>query len=422
MKFSIEWQDDALNAAPEERATVADLRLWIGGQNVTLHIIDDVTEDHLTLALHSLAEGLAHEWWTLFGARDRTISLIRHRMGYAVPDVRMSFDGAAFEIGAFQRTYDNPSIRFWSGPSEVLNRSMAEETLEGFISVVIERLSARTQDGTALCLRWKRVQESRLHPEEASFCESAGALGLDPYQIDEAAAASIERAANRFSAEPLAELLAGTGPRRVEAVLDWVDAVERGPAYKSRVPELRDVAVQAEKSAPHKPTDPAWALGYRRARATRKALALADIHRFRKHKSLASVFGAGDRFSLAPRIDGIRALRHDDGDVTRIHLRDHGRAPFARTAELFTFARAVGDVICFPLPSRSPINDLHDAMRQAAGRAFAAEFLAPVEEVLSMRNDGHDVSAIADEFAVGEEVIYRQIENAPRIRTACASS
>lgn len=66
------------------------------------------------------------------------------------------------------------------------------------------------------------------------------------------------------------------------------------------------------------------------------------------------------------------------------------------------------------------MNDLPFASRQACGRAFAAEFLAPVDEVRSMREDGLDAISIADEFGVSTEVVARQLENAERIRQACA--
>jgi Zn-dependent peptidase ImmA (M78 family) len=65
------------------------------------------------------------------------------------------------------------------------------------------------------------------------------------------------------------------------------------------------------------------------------------------------------------------------------------------------------------------VNELHDAYRQAAGRAFAAEFLAPIEEILSMRRDGRDIQTIADEFSTSTAVIDRQLENAQRITEAC---
>lgn len=66
------------------------------------------------------------------------------------------------------------------------------------------------------------------------------------------------------------------------------------------------------------------------------------------------------------------------------------------------------------------MNELREAPRQACGRAFAAEFLAPIEEILFMREDGHDVHAIADEFGVSAATVARQEENAGRIRQACA--
>ena len=63
---------------------------------------------------------------------------------------------------------------------------------------------------------------------------------------------------------------------------------------------------------------------------------------------------------------------------------------------------------------------LHQAERQAAGRAFAAELLAPVESVLDMAHSGCDVDEISGSFHVSPQVIARQIENQDRIREACA--
>lgn len=60
MRHSIEWQDDAVNAAPEERATVGDLRLFIRDKNVTQHLLDGQVGDHVTIAPYGLAHGLVH--------------------------------------------------------------------------------------------------------------------------------------------------------------------------------------------------------------------------------------------------------------------------------------------------------------------------------------------------------------------------
>jgi len=59
-------------------------------------------------------------------------------------------------------------------------------------------------------------------------------------------------------------------------------------------------------------------------------------------------------------------------------------------------ARHSGDVVCFPGSEGAPVNELRSAYRQATGRASAAEFVAPVTEVLSMREDGRDMVSIAE--------------------------
>jgi len=88
-------------------------------------------------------------------------------------------------------------------------------------------------------------------------------------------------------------------------------------------------------------------------------------------------------------------------------------------AHLFAMARAVGDAACFRHTSLAPVKDLHNTVRQAAGRAFAAEFLAPIDEIRSMRDDKHDLVTIANEFSVSTAVIERQLETEHRIHAAC---
>lgn len=51
MKHSIEWHDDGINAAPEERLTVGDLRLFVERKNATQHLLEGQPGDHVTVAL-----------------------------------------------------------------------------------------------------------------------------------------------------------------------------------------------------------------------------------------------------------------------------------------------------------------------------------------------------------------------------------
>lgn len=420
MRYSADWREDAVNVDVEERATLAEFRLWLNDQNVCFHLCGTTSTDYIVIPLCSLANGLAHDWWTIFGGRDADISLTRYRNGYVFPDIRLAFDGAAFEMSAHQRIYRNPDLRFWAGQAEVLARAQAEDHLSSLIADVLDRLESRGVPNTGLASRWARVQASRDDPEEAEFCEAAGALGLDPYSIDGERAHAIEEASHRFSGEPLTEFLAGARLTDQRKLVDWIDGVERRPLEASHVAGLRAAAEEARKLAPAKDNEKSWALGYRRARALRRALGLPDGRRFGSFEVLARHLGASESFELAPSVDGIRLLRNDQRGEVCLHMRGHGRDVEAVAGHLFTFARGVGDVACFPTPQRSPVNDLHSAYRQAAGRAFAAEFLAPLNELKDMMAGGRDTVSIAEEFAVSTTVVERQIENEKRIEAACA--
>lgn len=418
MKHLIEWQEDAENVAPEERATVADLRVWLNEINVTQHLNDNISCDYVTVALYGLAHGLAHDWWTIFGARDRDISLTRYRSGYLVPNLNFRFDGAVFEIVAKQHVYRNPDVRFWAGPTEIMPREDGEAILTDLIETVLSRLDAAGIPETGAHLRWHRVQASRGTPE-ALFCEAAGGLGLDPYGINDEAAAFIENAEGLFEGEPLVDFVTGAANVNQSRLLDWVQRMLDDRSSQYRVPELEDVVQDTVNASPHGSAG-AWATGYRRARAMRRVLDITQAKKFASFQDVAKLLGAGSNYNLAPRIDGIRALRSKRPDGPQIHLRNHGDSAEAQAQHLFAMARTLGDAACFPDYRLAPINGLHNAYRQAAGRAFAAEFLAPVDEIRSLLGDQHDLITIADTFAVSTNVIELQIENAERIDAVCA--
>jgi hypothetical protein len=417
-RHSADWIEEVPNAAPEERATVADLRLFLSEQNVTMHLRGEQAFDHITISLYPIAEGLAHDWWTIFGDRDRQISLTKYRSGFVLPDVRFQFDGSAFEISALQRTYRNPDVRFWGAANEVLTRADAEHVLDDFISSILGRLTGRVPN-TGAALRWARVQASRQDAEEAAFCECAGALGRDPYEVDISISDLINDAARIFTSEPLNEFLAGAKSFSASNLLQWIRKAESRSTGKSTVHNISAVANAVSLEAPARASERPWALGYRRARAIRRHMGISQSSRFTTLSALARQFGASHNFEPADKIDGVRALRSNHNGNVSIHLRDHGSSPHAEEAARFSFARAVGDIACFPEPTRAIVNELHFATRQAAGRAFAAELLAPIEEIKSMLADRHDTITIAEEFGVSTVLIDRQIENAPRIAEAC---
>ena len=122
-------------------------------------------------------------------------------------------------------------------------------------------------------------------------------------------------------------------------------------------------------------------------------------------------------FERSESLSGVDAVVSRGANV-HIHLRkpEYGPPWF----ENFNLARAIGDAVCFPDQGVSVVNGLHGAERQAAGRAFAAEFLAPVDVVWGMAQEGYDIGEIAGRFVVDPRVVQRQIENRRRIEQACS--
>jgi hypothetical protein len=418
LKHSIEWLDDAENAVPEERATVGDLRLWLNGQNVTTHISGSDLDDHVTVALFGLVNGLAHDWWTIFGSRDREFSLRRYRTGYLLPDVRFYFDGAAFEVSAHECAYVDPDLRFLSGTQEVLSRADGEAWLGGLITDTLARLKDRGLPTNSAAIRWERVQSSR-RSRERFFCEAAGSLGLDPYNIADKLAGFIESAELVFDDEPLIEFVSDAANVDQARLIGWVERMMRIKGHQYRLAELRPIVDQLARNAQPHASGQAWAIGYRRARAMRRALHLKPSQAFASFIELAEKLGSKN-FTLAPKVDGINALRREGAHGINVHIRNHGERDFAPSMHLFALARAVGDAACFPSEEAAPINSLQNAYRQAAGRAFAAEFLAPIDEIQSMRADDKDQYTIASTFSVAPQVVYHQLENKKRIAQACA--
>lgn len=422
MRFSTEWFEGAPYSAPEENATAAVLRILLGNVDLTEHSEPGQTEvsSGLVMPTYSLAHGLARDWWTIFGAREGEYRLAQHRLGYAMPDVRFHFDGRDFHVRSEAVQYRNPAVRFWPQlEPEVLTRPIAEKAISELINDTIAQLREKEQAGSGLQLRWEWVQDSRQSASETSFCEAAGALRVDPYSIDDHSTKLIEQSSGLFEGEALIEFLGGVGRAKGQDAVSWIRAADRRPANESRLPRLRSLADKVAIDQPERDGEPMWSLGYRRARATRKELSFDQARRI---PSMRDLSGALDTktFIPAPPVNGLQAVRMDKGKVVHVHLRSQGDREEAKAGHNFALARAVGDAVCFPQPGRFAVNRLRDAARQAAGRAFAAEFLAPINEIRSMVEDGWDTITIADEFGVSTQVVDHQLENSARIQNAYA--
>lgn len=438
MRFEVDWQADGANAAEEERATVADLRIFVGDDNVCAYEqprrrgkerstadrrVNVRRVDHVTVSVYPLAEEIALNWWCLFGSREGELRLLDGRGGYVLPDVRLAFDGAELVVRCLPATYENPDVRFTHRGDSRLTRAGAESALTDFLQSVAARLAAAEVQDSGLQLRWKRVLASREDAEESAFCEAAGALGLDPYHIADTDAEFIVDAGALFSGDPLAELLSGLAANGSRAsghdVLAWLREAEARPESLTQLPGLQDLRDAMADVRQFAQDESPWAAGYRCARAVRRRMHIGYGERLDVPTLAERLEGA--QFADAPPVSGVRAIVETRAEATHVHL-PAIRSRYGKESKLFAFCRALGDAVANPPVERSAVNDLHNAARQATGRAFAAEFLTPIDEVLSMQDDGKNLSEIAEDFGVSKTVVERQLQNQQRIQAACGAT
>jgi hypothetical protein len=411
MRFSAEWQDPGVSASAELKATFCLLAIDIEGKRVSRFFDDRYgrAHDRIAMPAYPVAQGFARAWWSLLAGRSGTIRLRRFRDGFAVPDIRLEPDGRHVEITAEPFEYSNPPVTFTRRAHERLAVADLERDMAEFIESVVEKLGDYKIRSSWLQDRWSLIQASLEDDEERVFCEAAGALGRDPYLGDEAQAQSIEAAAEYFDDEALLEFLASQRGHEPALALKWLHAGEVQLGDKAALPAIPDLARALSRQAHAMPSTSAvlpWQLGYHLAEECRGALDLNPERVFWDVADIAALFGGAGANIASGRVPGLRAEANRGEGAPKVIVAELP-VPHSRT---FAMMRAVGDLLAFQQEGRSPVTDTY-SYRQAVGRAFAVEMLAPAETILGMERDGWAPDEIATARNVSEEAITRHLQN-----------
>lgn len=358
--------------------------------------------------LNELAQRVLTDWWRMLYRRNSF-----WRLGDAVLQGKLSDRRVTVHIGSNGRAAEfslrdgNGEAVLLAGNGEPIPR-FENALLEAFVRPVAANLRVAGRVDRPLHSMLARLMESRADVDETGFCRVAGALDISPYELSDDVARDVRKVVFTFADEDARlDFASSLAVDELREQSDWLDREIARHADSNglgALDRLRARCVPTRGSAPLLP----WRLGRDCARMVRKEFGFGADRGVRGFAEVATLFGA-DGFEVsevAPgALRGFQTMRRDEPVV---FVEDEGSIPTA-----FTLCRAIGDYVAHGSPA-SCVADIYTE-RQAVGRAFAAEFLAPGEGVVRMaEEEGQSIGRIARHFGVAPEVVHRQYDNYSR--------
>lgn len=387
---SVPRSDESTLHSVEDEATLGELGIHVD-QNCLTQVVDcgtNETRNGANLSAVKLAEWLAWHWWRLRWEparqppRDLDWSAAHDLAciggGWLWPNITIKSDGLriGFETRPSKVVQTEP-LRYTMDANVIIAARTFEDGIDEFVGSVLTRLEACTCRETDLHSIWSDLITERQDEEVSLYRKFEAYLGYNP---DEADPALIERLIVEGAAVGLDAISEVAADDRQSALRVRETALEYG--FDTRPGDV----VQRDSALPtvDRSQVPAWKVGVEVARHLRGQEQLGDEPI--TNTRLADLCGIREqdlsRRDSTRNIDFTFALDDESTRTSRVVLRSGGEL-----GRRFAVARLLADRI---LDEKGEL--LHPATRaytyrQKMQRAFAGEFLCPVDSLLDFLND-----------------------------------
>lgn len=420
LKFNFDWAA-AGHDVPELANTMAELALHVGNVNLTRNdnIWAKSVRDSVLVSAYPLAMWLASSWWRL-----NFEPLPAHGKPPSV-DWRM-----AHEIGAANHGFvwpkavfasDSEVIQIWAEPScatiqqsvKYLNKLDAhasvkladfQRSVTGFVESVISRLEAVNCKNSHLYNLWQLIQEEIADPQSADYRKLEAELGYDPDECPDAIMAHAQKLEQRMGAEALTELAPVYGRTAGTEPLKAIDEIIEGPGLTGK-PEMPQLA-ESESS-----TGLPWQRAIAAARKLRQCLSNEEAAI--DNKQLYGLLGLTE-----DNVEGWVPLTRSSATVAIPTNGEHFKfVPRKKhpQAKRFELARLLGDFVLTSNANHHWLTSTDlSTSRQKYQRAFAAEFLCPIDALKGFLDGDYSESAIeeaAEHFRVSQATVDSLLKN-----------
>lgn len=423
-KFELhhEWIDTQQGNISEFSQTMVKLGISSDSINLTEHksIFSKELQEKIIVSAYPLATWLAHSWWRLLYEplpikSPSTDWRVTHEMGainhgFVWPRIALISDSEYIHIFAKSNNVDKHSVCYVNGLDSPSSISIDDFKvhLSKIINSVVERLDNKSIKNSDLHLLWESVQEEQNDVQSHSYRKLEAQMGYDPDECPEELMDKALALQSQMGERTLSELIPTYGEKLVNRdsiqYLSGLIEIE-GIEGKPNLPELES----NQKNSSVMP----WQRAIKTARELRKAL--SNVDEKIEDGALFELLGIAKTESKNWQVSQNRknfslAIPVEQQKLRFLPRKSH---PLAKRFEL---ARFLGDYIYSYTNAGShwlTNTDLITA-RQKYQRAFAAEFLCPIESLKAFLQDNFSDSGIeeaATYFEVSEKTVTALLQN-----------
>lgn len=419
LTLSPRWVE-ASQGEPEISATVAWLDIAINGFSLTRHedIWAKTVRDHVLVSVYPLAMWFVGSWWRL---NHEPLPIIRqpghgwrmtHELGaanhgYVWPHVVFMPEGETMQVWAGSTLAPGQSVQYLQGldaPRPLALQSF-QQSIQNFVAQVLDRLDAKQLATTDLMNLWGVLQEDLADPATTRRRKLEAELGFDPEECPEDFLETILKWGLRMGDTALSEIAPAIASQDEEPV---VTALEK-------LADTRGVVGTPEVSAAtieHATYGLPWERAVHDARALRQSI--GNISEPIKSHDLYQLLGLSRSAALKAPI-GEKHLPVAVAMLTKSNQVKFVPRKRNATGQRFEFARFLGEYMRQSNhKERWLVSTDLSTSRQKYQRAFAAEFLCPIEPLIAFLDGDFSSYAIekaADKFDVSEMTVRGLLQN-----------
>lgn len=409
---------------PEERATFGCFTLTAGTMPLT-EGLDHYTQGHRDgpmVAGYYIAQWLAWNWWRLRWEPPTRASgwASAHAMaaigdGYCWPNVTIRSDGAQTTLVARPSSHDAKPFRYLANQAVVVPATAFEDAVDHFVRTILDRLRSAAVHDTNLHQLWDELLDERENPESSRYRQLEAMLGFDPDDAEGQRIRTLRSEEAWLGTKAVDEIAAEYGARHGQTITDLPGAAVLGQIAASYGAELREsdgIKLPPGRRIEPSETELPYLVGRKVAKNVRDEAGLrADCVRNKQLAELAgTVSGTLDRDETGRSFPFIlRQGRGSQAAMDRVVMRSKWES-----GRRFDMARLICDRLVFGDAEALAPATTTGTYRQKVQRAFAAEFLVPIEALKAYHagdySEDKQIEA-AEHFIVSQRLIESHLRN-----------